>query len=326
MKYLVTGGAGFIGSALVRRLAERGDEVTVLDDMSRGRPERLDGVNCHVSRGDVRSLYDVLLAAHGCDTVIHLAYLQGTQTFYAEPRQVLDVAVRGMSNVLRACEQAGIGDLMLMSSSEAYQVAPVVPTPEDVPLSVPDPLNPRYSYGGGKIACELMALAWARTGVLDRCTIVRPHNIYGPDMGREHVIPEFCLRMNDLISMPYAALNDVATDPIHFPIQGTGEETRSFCWIGDCIDQLCLLLDSAEGAGIWHAGTMDERTISDVARAVAAAYGVTVKIIPGALPKGSPPRRLPDTSKMQALNGGPLPRTPFSEGVLRTARWYQANG
>ncbi len=61
---------------------------------------------------------------------------------------------------------------------------------------VPDPLNPRYSYGGGKIACELMAIAWARAGVLDRLIIVRPHNIIGPDMGREHVIPEFAIRMN----------------------------------------------------------------------------------------------------------------------------------
>jgi nucleoside-diphosphate-sugar epimerase len=326
MKYLVTGGAGFIGSALVKRLAERGDQVTVLDDMSRGQPERLNGVPCQIRHGDVRSMYDVLMAIHGVDTVIHLAYLQGTQTFYSEPREVLDVAVRGMTNILTACAQSGVSDLMLMSSSEAYQVAPVVPTPEDVPLTVPDPLNPRYSYGGGKIACELMSLAWARTGVLDRCTIVRPHNIYGPDMGREHVIPEFCLRMNELAVRPEYNGTETVTQPIPFPIQGTGEETRSFCWIGDCVAQLELLLNRASGSSIYHVGTMDERSIRAVAYQVAGAYNRTVKIIPGSLPKGSPPRRLPDTRKIRELHGSPLPSTPFSEGVRLTAEWYKTHG
>ena len=257
---------------------------------------------------------------HGCDSVIHLAYLQGTQTFYAEPRQVLDVAVRGMLNVLAACEATGCAELLLVSSSEAYQVATQVPTPETVALTVPDPLNPRYSYGGGKIACELMAVAWARTGVLDRLIIARPHNIYGPDMGREHVIPEFCLRMNRLVAEQPEGI-------IEFPIQGTGLETRSFCYIADCVDQLALLLDKAPPLGIYHVGTMVERTIEQVALEVATCYGRQVKVIPGTLPKGSPPRRLPDTTKLDLLAGiGGLPRTPFKDGLRATVDWYRRNG
>jgi nucleoside-diphosphate-sugar epimerase len=228
VRYLVTGGAGFIGSALVRRLCAEGHQVVVLDDLSRGDVGRLHGQSLFIRVGDIRDPKAVTEAMHGCDRVVHCAYLQGTQTFYAEPRQVLDVAVRGMLNVLSACEATGCGDLLLVSSSEAYQVASIVPTPEAIPLTVPDPLNPRYSYGGGKIACELMALAWARTGVLDRLIIARPHNIYGPDMGREHVIPEFCLHMNDLAARHQDGI-------IPFPIQGTGQETRSFCYIDDCI-------------------------------------------------------------------------------------------
>src|SRR5690242_3598149 len=104
MRILVTGGAGFIGSALSAKLAQAGHEVRVLDDMSRGNPERLRGVRCTVFHGDVRNADDVLTAMHGCDTVAHLAYLQGTQTFYAEPRAVLDVALRGILNILRGCE------------------------------------------------------------------------------------------------------------------------------------------------------------------------------------------------------------------------------
>jgi nucleoside-diphosphate-sugar epimerase len=321
MRYLVTGGAGFIGSSLVRRLCAAGCDVAVLDDGSRGRWTRLTGLQCDRFDGDIRDAAAVLRAAQGCDRIVHLAYLQGTQTFYSEPRQVLDVALRGILNVLQACEAAGVGDLLLVSSSEAYQVAPVVPTPEDIPLVVPDVMNPRYSYGGGKIACELAALAWQRTGVLDRVIIARPHNIIGPDMGREHVIPEFALRMNEAV----AATPD-PDEIIPFPIQGSGQETRSFCWVGDCVTQLLSLLEhSPRGAEVYHVGVEDERTISDVAHEVAKCYGRQVKVVPGSLPQGSPPRRLPDTSKVRDL-GPAFPYMNFPEAVRRTVSWYQKHG
>jgi nucleoside-diphosphate-sugar epimerase len=329
MRYLITGGAGFIGSALTRTLAASGHEVCVLDDMSRGRLDRLSGIGCDFVHGDVRDQAVVTRAMQGCGRVIHAAYLQGTQTFYAEPREVLDVALRGMLNVLAACEATGCGELLLISSSEAYQVAPRVPTPEDVPLVVPDVLNPRYSYGGGKIACELMALAWARHGSLDRLVIARPHNVYGPDMGREHVIPEFCLRMNQL-----AAGQPTGTIP--FPIQGTGQETRSFCWITDCVDQLLMLaeppgasgahLGAGEHMNIYHVGTMDEHTIADVARRIAACYHREIKIVPGTLPKGSPPRRLPDTAKIGAAGWNGVDEMSFDEGLAETVSWYRNHG
>ena len=318
MKYLVTGGAGFLGSSLVKRLVADGHEVRVLDDMSRGQLRRLNGVNCDIRRADVRNPTAVTAAMNGCDAVIHMAYLQGTQTFYAEPRQVLDVAIRGMLTVLDACAATGCSEMLLVSSSEAYQVAPVVPTPEDIPLVVPDVLNPRYSYGGGKIACELMALAWERTGVLDRLVIARPHNVYGPDMGREHVIPEFCIRMNELVKLDPEGI-------ILFPIQGTGQETRSFCYIDDCTDQLATLLDPGTPGGVYHVGTEDEHTIADVAHKLARLYEREIKVMPGTLPKGSPPRRLPDTSKIRALYGYAVNPVPFPIGLGKTADWYRNN-
>ena len=323
MRYLVTGGAGFLGSNLVKRLVSAGHEVAVLDDLSRGKRSRLDGVNCELVYGDVRSPDAVSIAMQGCDAVIHMAYLQGTQTFYAEPRQVLDVAVRGMLTVLDACQATGCADMMLVSSSEAYQVASVVPTPETIALTVPDVLNPRYSYGGGKIACELMALAWQRTGILDRLVIARPHNIYGPDMGWEHVIPEFCERMGKLDrAQPEGT--------IPFPVQGTGQETRAFCFVSDCIDQLETLARPDTESGIYHVGTMDEWRIEDVAGLVAWNYGRQIKLMPGKLPQGSPPRRLPDTAKIRELMGGhygsELPScVSFREGLVKTVTWYRAN-
>lgn len=314
MRYLVTGGAGFLGSALVKRLVSEGNEVTVLDNFSRGRADRLDGVDCTIIDGDIRDPETVFEAMLGCDSVVHYAYIQGTQTFYAEPKLILDVALRGILNVLEACEKTGCRDLLLVSSAEAYEVAQL-PTPETTPLCVPDPLNPRYSYGGGKLISEITAIAWAQKGYLDRLIIVRPHNIIGPDMRTQHVVPQFAERMNELIVKQPEGI-------IRFPIQGTGNETRSFCYIDDCTDQFMLLLEKAQGTGIWHVGAMDERFIYEVAHAVAACYGREIQVVPGPLPEGSPPRRLPDTKKIASL-GYPGSRTSFSEAITRTVRWYQ---
>ena len=305
MKYLVTGGAGFIGTALTKKLVDGGHEVTVLDDFSRGTRKVIAGTR--VVDGSVCDNLDSAFGG-GIDTVIHLAYIQGTKNFYSKPRQVIDVALHGMLNLLDACERHGVRDFFLASSSEVYNNPPVVPTPETVPCMIPDALNHRFSYGGGKLACEI--LLNAHSDAFRRAVIFRPHNVYGPDMGQDHVIPEFCLRMNKEDGV------------LLFPIQGTGEETRSFCYISDFTDQLILLLDKApDGTSIWHLGTMDERTVAEVAHQVAKCYGREIKIVPGKLTVGSPVRRVPDTAKIQAL--GYKPKVGFAEGVAATAAWYR---
>ena len=315
-RILVTGGAGFIGSALVRRLCADGHEVTVLDDMSRGRPECLAGTGCRIAYGDVRDAGAVRRAMRGCEQVVHAAYINGTASFYGEPRHVLDVALNGIMNVLEACEHTGCGDLLLVSSSEVYQSPPVVPTPETVPLSVPDPLNPRYSYGGGKIASEIAALAWQQTGALGRLVIARPHNCYGPAGGHEHVIPELAARITGLVA------ENPGGDPVPFPIQGTGLETRAFCHISDCVDAFMLLLDKApEGPNIYHVGTPEEVTIGHLAYLIGKHYGREVKVVPGALPKGSTPRRCPDITKMRVL--GYEPKVSLAEGLGPVLDWYR---
>jgi nucleoside-diphosphate-sugar epimerase len=324
VRYLVTGGAGFIGSALVKRLLAEGHDVRVFDRMSRGKAVRLMTYGTlpgrlTITQGDIRDESEFLAACRGIDSIIHLAYLQGTQTFYSNPAEVLDVAARGIVNIGYACEHFDIRDLMVVSSSEAYQVASIVPTPETIPLTVPDVLNPRYSYGGGKILHELFANAWASQELLNRAMIVRPHNVYGPDMGRDHVIPQFCIQMNQLV-------REYSEGVLPFEIQGTGLETRSFCYINDCVEQLSAVLRSAEaGASVWHVGTQDERTISAVALEVARCYKREIKIIPGKLPEGSPPRRLPDTAKVDKVVGH-APDVSFSAGVRETVSWYQEHG
>src|SRR4051794_6989870 len=155
-KYLVTGGTGFIGRGLVAGLLRVGAKVRTLDNDSRGSAQSLGELSkdVEIMTGDIRELDTVKGAVAGVDGVCHLAFINGTEYFYTIPERILEVAVKGMMNVIDACLAHGVGELCVASSSEVYQTPPAVPTREDVPLSVPDPLNPRFSYGGGKIISE----------------------------------------------------------------------------------------------------------------------------------------------------------------------------
>ena len=277
--YLVTGGTGFIGSALVRR-GRNVAPACGLSTMIRGAQRRLADVASLVEFvvGDIRNPDVVTRAVSGVDCVCHLAYINGTESFYNQPDLVLDVGIRGMINVVDACRACGVTELVLASSSEVYQTPPTIPTDETVPLSIPNILNPRYSYGGGKVACELMAINFGRTG-FDRVLIFRPHNVYGPDMGQEHVIPQFALRMSELCRE--------TTGTIRFPIQGTGRESRAFIYIDDLIDGVLRVIDRGEHLGIYHIGTDIEVTIEELARQVARYFGRDLEIVPGELAPGA---------------------------------------
>jgi dTDP-glucose 4,6-dehydratase/UDP-glucose 4-epimerase len=316
-RYLVTGGSGFIGSALVRRLVHDGHTVRVIDNNSRGVQARLADVASDVEfiEADIRHAEAVIAAANGVDSIIHLAYINGTEFFYKKPELVLDIAVRGMINVLDACRRQGVGELVLASSSEVYQTPPFLPTAENVPLVVPDIMNPRYSYGGGKIACELMAMNYGRTG-FERVMIFRPHNVYGPDMGWEHVIPQFALRAR-------RAVMEQPKGAIRFPILGDGTQTRAFCYIDDFIDGLAIMIDKGQHLNIYHIGNPEELTIAQVASHVVGYFGREVEIVPSEAPRGETNRRCPDISKLSAL--GFQPKIPFAQGIQNTVAWYDTN-
>ena len=314
--YLVTGGTGFLGSALVRRLVREGNRVRVLDNGSRGGSRRLQDLTGsfeHVS-GDVRDQEAVGRAVRGADCVCHLAFVNGTEFFYTKPELVLEVAVKGITNVLDACQEHHVPELVLASSSEVYQEPPSIPTNETVPLSIPDPTNSRYSYAAGKIISEIMALNYGRTQV-DRVLIFRPHNVYGPDMGWEHVIPQFVLRMRRLLPD--------SSEAVRFPIQGTGEQTRSFVFIDDFIDGLMAVLRDGTHLGIYNIGTQEEITIAELARMVGAYYGKRVEIVPGPPAPGGARRRCPDIAKIWAL--GYRPTVSLRDGLAVTAKWYDKN-
>jgi nucleoside-diphosphate-sugar epimerase len=316
-RILVTGGSGFIGSGLVKALVKSGARVRVLDDNSRGAPRRLAEVANDIEfiAGDIRDAAAVENAALGMDEVHHLAFVNGTEFFYSQPDLVLDVGVRGIVNVIDACRKHGVGTLILASSSEVYQTPPKIPTDESAPLVVPDPLNPRYSYGAGKLISEIMAINFGRK-YFERVLIFRPHNVYGPDMGWEHVIPQFALRLQRLAAeQPAGALR--------FAIQGTGTDTRSFCFVDDLVAGVMVMREKGEHLGIYHVGTTEEVTIANLARRMAALAGREIELIAGKPAAGGTPRRCPDISKLAKL--GYKPRVPLEQGLRPTLDWYWRN-
>ncbi|WP_421658634.1 NAD-dependent epimerase/dehydratase family protein [Leptothermofonsia sp. ETS-13] len=315
--YLVTGGTGFIGSALVRRLVREGHRVRVFDNQSRGVASRLADVEKDIEfvAADIRDPEAVQKAIYGIESVCHLAFVNGTEFFYTKPDLVLDVGVKGMVNVLDGCMKHGVGELVLASSSEVYQTPPTVPTDETAPLCIPDPWNPRYSYGAGKLISEIMAINYGRKH-FERVLIFRPHNVFGPDMGWEHVVPQLVLRMK-------ALCQESTANPLPFPIQGTGNETRAFVFIDDFIDGLMLMLKHGEHLGIYHIGTMEEISIASVAHEIAKYFNRPIEIVPGELAKGGTPRRCPDIGRLAAL--GYKPQYTFAKALPIVAKWYDEN-
>lgn len=310
----VTGGAGFIGAHLVRKLVRSGWDVVVVDNMVRGTESRLGEItgNFWLSTCDIRSEEAVAQAISGCEVVFHLAAINGTENFYTQPGLVLDIGVRGALSVVNACRSADVPDLVVASSAEVYQSPPMIPTPEAVPLMLPDSLNPRYSYGGSKIITELIALNYYRDH-FRKVQVFRPHNVYGPDMGWKHVVPQFVLRALEC--------RDAATSS--FPIQGTGYETRAFAYVDDVVDGIIRMYENGSHRQIYHIGNDKEVSISGLAAQVGKAVGIELQIAQGQGSEGATQRRCPDIAKMRGL--GYEPQVTLTEGIARTVAWYEAN-
>lgn len=313
-RYLVTGGAGFIGKAIVERLASQNNYVRVMDNEFRGSAIKTSSnSNVEFLKGDIRDLKDVVKATKQIDSVIHLAYINGTKYFYEKPDLVLEVGIKGMLNVLDASKKNRVKELFLASSSEVYQTPPVIPTPEDVPYSIPTPYNPRYSYGAGKIISELLSIYMGKK-IFERVVIFRPHNVYGPSMGFEHVIPEL---MQKIIS------TKGKSTAIKLPIQGSGESTRSFIFIDDFVDALMVLIKSGKNNAIYNIGTTEEIKIKDLVMLLAKVSGFKLTIEKTLSPVGSVARRCPDISKLEEL--GFKAKIDLTEGLKRTYLWYNNN-
>jgi len=313
-KTLITGGTGFIGAELVKTLVDQGADIRVLDNNVRGKSSRLNGYlnRLEFIKGDVTNYKDVLAATKDIKTVFHLAFINGTDNFYNFPEKVLEVGVKGAITTLDAAMELGVKNYIVTSSSEVYQQPTTIPTPESERIIIPDILNPRFSYSGGKIITELLAIHY--TAKNDINTIIfRPHNFFGPDMGMGHVIPQFILRMKELSK-------NFNIKEIDFPIQGTGEETRSFCYIKDAIEALLIATVKGKKGEIYHGGTQQEISIKDLAKEISYLLGLKIRITEGDLLPGGTQRRCPNISKLKDL--GYKPKYSLREALKETISWY----
>jgi UDP-glucose 4-epimerase len=314
-RVVVTGGAGFIGAYLVKRLVHDGWDVAVVDTMVRGDASRFAEVadDVELFTCDVRDEDALEGAFKGAQVVMHLAAINGTENFYKRPELVLDVGLRGALAVMNAGRTAGVPDVVVASTAEVYQTPAVIPTPESIPLMLPDSLNPRYSYGGSKIVSELIAFNYGQDHYR-QVQVFRPHNVFGPNMGWKHVEPQFIMR---------ALAAQAAGDP-SFPIQGDGTETRSFCYVDDIVEGILTMYEKGGHREIYHIGSDEEISIRDLAARIGKIVGIDLDIQAGELQAGGTPRRCADISKMRAL--GWSPAVGLEEGLERTVAWYRAHG
>lgn len=313
-KVLVTGGSGFLGAALVKALVHQGHEVSVLDNNFRGHHGRLAGVSEAVRfmEGDIRDADTVNRATEGVEWVFHLAFINGTRHFYERPGLVLDVGVRGALTTMDAARKHGVERYIVASSSEVYQEPSRIPTDETERLIIPDVTNPRFSYAGGKLITELLTLHYLSETDCRRI-IFRPHNVYGPDMGWEHVVPEVIRRICEL-------REQASGGRLRLPIQGSGRETRAFCFVDDAVEGILLAAERGEDGEIFHVGVEEEVEMADVIRRLGRAAGLELELDPQELRSGSTPRRCPDISKLRSL--GYQPSVSLDEGLARCWEWY----
>ena len=287
--FLVTGGTGFIGSSISELLVRKNYNVKILDNNSRGSFTKIKKLKNKIKfiKGDIRNKNLVDMALKNTDAVVHLAYVNGTKYFYSKPVEVLDIAIKGMINVIHGCIKNNVKELYLASSSEVYQTPKKIPTDEDESLKIPDIFNPRYSYGGGKILSELMGVHYGKK-YFKKLIIFRPHNVYGPNMGNEHVIPQFINRFKSLKGKK-------------FKIQGSGNEIRSFIYIEDFVSAFEAILKRGKHLNIYNIGTNEKIKIKELVRKLSKILNKNILIKKGLLTKGSTKIRVPNINKVKKI-------------------------
>jgi len=300
---VIFGGSGFLGRAIASTL---GDEfrVVVADNFSRNhraQDSRIEVVECDVLDRDT-----VFEVTKGADIVVNLAFINGTRNFYSRPREIASVAVRGQINVIDASNAHNVESFVYASSSEVYQTPSHIPTCEDVGLVIPDIKNPRYSYGGGKIIGEYLTKYFLKPSI--NSTIFRPHNIYGPHMGFDHVIPELCLK----------AVRARAKNVQNIEVIGSLDTTRSFCFIDDFASAFNLLV-TRNFTGTVNIGSGVETSISEVLAVLSDLLEFEFFPVPSLESHaGSASRRCPDITILESL--GFVPKTPLREGLQAVLR------
>ncbi|MBX5475232.1 MAG: NAD-dependent epimerase/dehydratase family protein, partial [Thermoleophilia bacterium] len=298
---LVTGGAGFIGSNLVRALLERGDEVRVLDNFSTGNRANLEGLDVEIVEGELRSYERVHNSMRGVEIVYHLGALGSVPRSVQDPLTSSAVNVEGTLNVLLAARDEGVRRVVFSSSTSVYGSSRNLPTREDEP---PDPISP---YGVAKLAAERYCISFSRVYDSFESVVLRYFNVFGPRQSPfsqyAAVVPLFVTRI-------------AAGEPVE--IHGDGEQSRDFTYVGNVVDAT-IRAGYAEGASgeMFNVAAGAPASVNEIADTIGKILGKPVER------RHLPPRpgdirdSWADLSKAERVLGY-RPQVGLEEGLRRT--------
>jgi len=304
-KVVVTGGAGFIGSHLAEELAKRGYHIVILDDLSTGRTENIEGLvkkdNVQFIQGSITDLSLLEKLFQGAAYIFHQAAIPSVPRSIENPQASHEANVSGTFNVLLAARDNGVEKVIYASSSSVYGDTPTLPKREDM---LP---NPRSPYAVTKLVgeyyCRIFHDVWELPTVC-----LRYFNVYGPrqDPNSQYsaVIPSFIKRVKE------------GKPPI---VLGDGEQTRDFTFVKDAVEANILSAES-DASGVFNIATGERVSINEVAKLIIKLVGNDVEPIYQPPRPGDVRHSLADISK--AKNFGYEPRRRLIEGLEETIKWF----
>jgi len=307
-KTLVTGGAGFIGSWLCDVLVGFGAEVTVVDNLSTGRLKNID----HLFGNPKFKLIESDVCRFNCrekfQIIFQLAGHASPDEYQNHPIETLQTSALGTQNMLELARKND-SILLFASTSEVYGDAEVVPTPESYWGKV-NPVGPRSCYDEGKRFAEALLMAYYKQHK-SNIRIARIFNTYGPRLREDGLYGRAMSRFitQALIEKPIT-------------IYGSGEQTRSFCYITDTVTGLLLLATTEKAEGeVVNVGNSQEITILEIAKKIKAITKSESDFTFHPMPQDDPRRRCPDIYKLEKLTRW-KPQIVLEEGLKRTIEWF----
>jgi nucleoside-diphosphate-sugar epimerase len=306
-KYLITGGAGFIGSNLARRLLSLGDEVVVLDDFSSGKRENIEDIGDRIRlvEGDICNIDTVKEAMVGIDYVFHQAAVVSVPRSIDDPVRTNEVNVDGTLNCLIVARDSKVKRFVFAASSSAYGDSPELPKHEDMP---PCPLSP---YGVSKMVGEMYCRVFYEVYGLPTVSL-RYFNIFGPYQDPESqyaaVVPIFISKLLK------------SESPV---VYGDGEQSRDFTYIDNAVQAnlLAIRSDKADGQTI-NVACGSQYTLNQLVRGLQRLTGADIDPTYAAARTGDIKHSLGDISRASNLLGYE-PRVSFEEGLERTVAWFK---
>jgi nucleoside-diphosphate-sugar epimerase len=308
-KYVVTGGAGFIGSSLVRGLLDQGAEkVLVIDNFSTGHEENLAEVcsRVEIHRADLRHYEEVAPVVRGAGVVFHLAAIPSVPRSISEPVPSHETNIDGTFNVLRACVEGGVRRVFYAASSSAYGDTEALPKVETMAP------NPKSPYAVQKLVGEYYARVFANCFGIETVA-VRYFNVYGP---RQDPSSPY----SGVISVFMKALLERRAPTIF----GDGEQSRDFTYVEDVVD---LTLKAARTPGIsgrvYNGGNGNRYTLNEVWETLGRIEGVSIPPVYGP-PRAGDVRHSQASTAAAVRDLGHAPRFSLEEGLRKTLEWYRA--